>query len=150
MRKPRPALPADADAIRQCARLSYQKYIERIGHPPAPMVADFDAHIRNGEIHVLEGDGGVIAGYVVFSAKADHMFLENVAVAPDQQGNGYGRRLIQLVEDKAGDVELDTVRLYTNVHMRENLGLYEALGYRETGRRREDGFDRVFFEKRLA
>ena len=33
--------------------------------------------------------------------------------------------------------------------MTENLALYPALGYVETGRRVEDGFSRVYFSKRL-
>ncbi len=42
------------------------------------------------------------------------------------------------------------VELYTNARMTENLQLYPRLGYAETGRRTEDGFDRVFFRKHLA
>jgi hypothetical protein len=42
------------------------------------------------------------------------------------------------------------VSLYTNAHMTENLSLYLALGYVEVGRRREHGFDRVYYEKRVA
>jgi hypothetical protein len=33
--------------------------------------------------------------------------------------------------------------------MTENLSLYAALGYEETGRATEDGFDRVYFRKSL-
>jgi ribosomal protein S18 acetylase RimI-like enzyme len=78
------------------------------------------------------------------------MFLENVAVHPAQQGKGYGRILMAFVEREALKSGLGKIRLYTNIHMRENLGLYAALGYVETGRRREDGFDRVYFEKQLG
>jgi hypothetical protein len=41
------------------------------------------------------------------------------------------------------------VRLYTNAAMEENLVLYPRLGYREVGRRRDGGFDRVFFTKSM-
>jgi hypothetical protein len=34
--------------------------------------------------------------------------------------------------------------------MTENLAFYPALGYTEVDRRREHGFERVFFEKRLT
>ncbi|MEC9102228.1 MAG: GNAT family N-acetyltransferase, partial [Pseudomonadota bacterium] len=44
---------------------------------------------------------------------------------------------------------LETVKLYTNVKMQANLTLYPRLGYVETARKSEDGFDRVYFEKRL-
>ena len=44
---------------------------------------------------------------------------------------------------------LARVTLYTNARMHENLVLYPRLGYVEIDRRREDGFDRVYFEKML-
>ena len=42
------------------------------------------------------------------------------------------------------------MRLYTNEKMTANLSIYLRLGYTETGRRIEDGFKRVFFEKLLV
>ena len=40
--------------------------------------------------------------------------------------------------------------LYTNVMMWENVALYGRWGFAETGRRREDGYERVYFAKDLA
>lgn len=37
--------------------------------------------------------------------------------------------------------------LYTNAKMHENLRLYPHLGFTETARRRDQGYDRVFFRK---
>ncbi len=37
----------------------------------------------------------------------------------------------------------------TNEKMSQNLSIYPHLGYVETGRRIEDGFNRVYFEKKL-
>jgi hypothetical protein len=34
--------------------------------------------------------------------------------------------------------------------MHENLELYPRLGYRQTDRRVEDGFERVYFSKKLV
>lgn len=45
---------------------------------------------------------------------------------------------------------MEAVHLYTNEKMVENLAIYPRLGYAETGRRHEDGFNRVYFEKRLT
>jgi hypothetical protein len=45
---------------------------------------------------------------------------------------------------------LRRVHLYTNAKMTANLSIYPRLGYVEIDRRSEDGFDRVYFEKRLA
>jgi len=149
MHDPRPAKLQDLAAIEQCARQSYHHYIARIGRPPAPMVADFQAHIEDGQAHLLENENDGLLGFVIFHRRDDHLFLENIAVAPEHWGKGYGRHLIGFVEDCARQTGVAAIRLYTNIHMRENLGLYEALGYSEFDRRREDGFDRVYFEKLL-
>ena len=77
------------------------------------------------------------------------MFLENVAVSPNHQGKGVGNRLIAFCEDEAKRLDLQAVELYTNEKMTENLTLYPRLGFEEIGRRKEEGFNRVFFRKQL-
>jgi hypothetical protein len=47
-------------------------------------------------------------------------------------------------------VGLAKLRLYTNVAMIENQGIYAHLGYRETRRESEDGYHRVYMEKDIA
>jgi len=42
------------------------------------------------------------------------------------------------------------IRLYTHRTMTENQRLYAAIGYEETGRGSEAGYERVFMRKRLA
>jgi hypothetical protein len=44
---------------------------------------------------------------------------------------------------------LTKLRLYTNVVMTENQAIYAHLGYRETRRETEDGYQRVYLEKDL-
>jgi len=146
----RPATPEDEAQIRDCAERAYARHVPRIGREPAPMVADFGARIAAGRIRVATGPHGRVVGFVAFHPQGAHMLLENVAVRPDCAGRGIGRALIGHCETCARDRGLAAVRLYTNAKMTENLGLYPALGYRETDRRTEDGFDRVYFEKRLG
>jgi ribosomal protein S18 acetylase RimI-like enzyme len=144
----RKASPADLDQIRACAVAAYTRYIERIGKKPAPMVADFAAAIEAGTLYVIEADAQ-ICGFVVFYACNDYLQLENVAVDPRFQGLGLGMQLIEFVEQQARVGGYGSIELYTNVKMTENLGLYPRLGYEEFDRRREDGFDRVYFSKAL-
>lgn len=134
--------------VRCCAWAAYEKYVKRIGREPAPMVADFASQIDAGRLWVATDDEEV-AGYVVYYPRGDHMHLENIAVLPDRQGRGIGRALIAHVEEEARERGLAAVELYTNEKMTENLRLYPRLGYRETGRRSEDGFARVFFRKEV-
>ena len=112
------------------------------------MVADFEAQIGAGKLHVVELEGEV-AGFVVFYPRGDHLHVENVAVLPSAQGKGIGKALLSFAEDQARRLGLPAVELYTNVKMVENQAFYPALGYVETDRREEDGFSRVFYRKEL-
>ena len=144
----RPAVAADLPAIAALVERAYAPYVARIGRRPAPMDADFAAHVADGEAFVLEIDGA-LAGLIVWRVETDHGFVDNVAVDPARQGRGVGRRLLARVEADAKRRGLAELRLYTNAKMTENLTLYPKLGWTETERRVEDGFDRVFFRKRL-
>jgi ribosomal protein S18 acetylase RimI-like enzyme len=130
-------------------REAYALYVPRIGREPAPMTADYTALLEHAEVWVAEAGDGAVAGVLVLEPRAESLLLENVAVAPEAQGRGIGGALVAHAEQRARELGLPEVTLYTNVHMTENLGLYPALGYVETGRRREDGYDRVYFRKSL-
>ena len=145
----RRAVPADEPAVRACAEAAYAQYIEVMGRKPAPMVADFAAQIADGVVQVAVDGAGRVTGYAVFYPKSGAMHLENVAVMPSEAGRGVGKALIAHCEEAAKRAGLPAVELYTNARMAANLSIYPHLGYRETGRRTEDGFDRVFFCKEL-
>jgi ribosomal protein S18 acetylase RimI-like enzyme len=145
----RRAEPGDAPALADVAHRSYAHYVERIGRPPAPMTADYDAAVAHGHTYVAERDDHII-GLLVLEPMTDYLLLENIAVVPEEQGTGVGKRLMQLAEDEARRHGLPEVRLYTNAAMTENVSYYARQGYRETHRAVDEGFDRVFFVKELV
>ncbi|MDX6519476.1 MAG: hypothetical protein QOJ31_1201 [Gaiellales bacterium] len=142
----RAADPADADAVREIALEAYAIYTPRIGRPPAPISADYATLIERGEVWVAD-HGGRVIGFVVVRPQDGSLLLENVAVSPGHQRLGVGRELIAFAEARARSLALSAVELYTNEHMVENIGYYPRLGYVESGRRRQNGYDRVFFRK---
>jgi N-acetylglutamate synthase-like GNAT family acetyltransferase len=144
----RSAQAADVPAIRRLVRAAYALYVPRLGREPAPVGADYEALVADGAVTVAV-DGGVIVGVLVLRPQPTSLLLENVAVAPAAQGRGIGRSLIAFAEQRSRELGLATVSLYTNARMTENLSFYPGLGYVEVDRRREHGFDRVFFEKRM-
>lgn len=146
----RPAVASDEPEIRQCAEQAYARYVPLIGRKPAPMVADFAAQIAEATVHVASTEQEGLLGFIVFYATDGHMLLENVAVRPGAAGRGIGKALIGFCEDAARLGGLNVVRLYTNEKMADNLVIYPRLGYAEIERRREDGFNRVYFEKTLS
>jgi GNAT superfamily N-acetyltransferase len=145
----RPARSADANALRQLAVDAYTRYIARMGKPPGPMLDDYDRRIADGQAWVLEVDG-VIAGLLVLEEEGDTLLLDNVAVSPAAQGKGYGRKLMAFAEQEARRRGHAQLRLYTNVLMTENIALYERLGFRQTERVSEKGFERLYMLKTLG
>jgi ribosomal protein S18 acetylase RimI-like enzyme len=145
----RPAVPADVTAITRIVDAAYAHYIPRIGRKPGPMQDDHAARVRAGEAFVLEA-GGTVAGVLVLIDQPDHLLLDNVAVDPARRGSGLGRTLLQFAEAEARRRGHPEIRLYTHVTMTENIGLYARIGYRETGRGTQAGFERVFFAKPVA
>jgi ribosomal protein S18 acetylase RimI-like enzyme len=139
----------DVDTVKAIVRDAYARYVPRMGREPAPMRADYAALVGE-ELVWVAARGEEIVGVVVLRPGAATMLLENVAVAPAWQRRGVGRALIGFAEDRARAVGAREITLYTNELMTENLALYPALGYEETGRRSEAGFRRVFFRKGLA
>ncbi len=144
----RQAVPADLASIERIVTDAYARYIPRIGKAPAPMNDNYQGRIANGVVWVLTVQGE-IAGLMVLLPKADHLLLDNVAVTPERQGSGLGRRLVTFAEAVALRLGYTEIRLYTNVAMHENLRIYAELGYQECGRGEEDGFQRVFMKKHL-
>ena len=74
---------------------------------------------------------------------------ENVAVSPEAQGAGLGRRLMEFAEQQARARGISRMTLYTHEVMTENLAIYAHLGYRETSRAVQGAYRRVFMEKLL-
>lgn len=145
----RQAEPADVAELRRIIVAAFEKYVPRIGRKPAPMLADYEAHVAAGEAFVLS-DQDETKGALVVMVLPDCLLIEVVAVDPLCQGKGYGRILMAQAEAAAQKAGSSLVRLYTNAKMTENIALYEHLGYAESRRTREGGFDRVYMEKTVA
>jgi GNAT superfamily N-acetyltransferase len=142
---------ADLPAIQEIVSDAYQKYLERIGKPPGPMLDDYKEHIHRHSIWVAE-EAWVVCGLVVLIPERDYLLLDNVAVSPSHHRQGIGRQLMDFAESEAIRRGYPEIRLYTHEAMTENLLMYPALGWQETGRGQQAGYARVFFRKpvRLA
>ncbi|AYC42413.1 GNAT family N-acetyltransferase [Streptomyces griseorubiginosus] len=143
----RPAGPADVPAVKAVTDAAYEHYIERIGLVPQPMRRDHAANVAAGQVYVT---GDPVVGLVVVEEREDHLYLDNIAVRPDTQGQGVGGRLLRFVEAHARARGLAEVRLYTNAKMWENQEIYPKFGYEVVERRVDGPFDRVHYRKRLV
>ena len=146
--EPRPAAASDAAGISECVRAAYSHYIERIGTAPGPMLDDYAQVVRDHRAWVID-DGGRVVGVLVLMDKEDGLLLDNVAVLPERQGEGIGRRLIEHAESEVRRLGHRHLDLYTHERMTENIAMYDRIGYEEVERRTERGFPRVYMRKRL-
>ncbi|MEU7280558.1 GNAT family N-acetyltransferase [Streptomyces sp. NPDC045431] len=141
------ATPADTGRVKAVTDAAYHHYIARIGLVPAPMEADHAADVAAGRVFVA---GDPVAGLVVVRTEADHLYLDNIAVHPDTQGTGLGRRLLAFVEERARELGLPEVRLLTNAMMWENQKMYERYGYEVVERRLDGPYDRIHYRKPVS
>jgi GNAT superfamily N-acetyltransferase len=123
-----PAVAADAARIRELTRAAYAKWVPLIGREPLPMQADYERALREHAIDLITVDG-TLAGLIETIVRPDHLWIENVAVAPDQQGRGYGRFLLAHAERRAAEAGRLEIRLQTNEAFATNLAIYAKLGY---------------------
>lgn len=145
----RPAEPADAAAIAACVTAAYSVYLDRMDKPPGPMLDDYEQIIADHRVFVLEGPEG-LAGALVLIDQDGGLLLDNVAIHPDCQGRGLGRRLVAFAEDEARRLGHRSIDLYSHVTMTESIALYVSLGYLEFDRRVVRGYDRVYMRKTLS
>ncbi len=144
----RRAAADDAPAVRAVVRAAYARYVPRMGREPMPMTADYARAVRENQIW-LAGEPPAIEAMLELVPAADHLLVANIAVHPDRQGTGLGRRLLDFAETEAKRQGFDELRLYTHVTMTENVAMYEHLGWQQTHRGGQDGFERVFMRKLL-
>jgi ribosomal protein S18 acetylase RimI-like enzyme len=144
----RPGEEADVEAVAEIVARAYEGYVEEVGGRPGPMDADYSEAVRERKLFVAEDESGV-AGLIVLALEGGHLEIENVAVEPRRQGAGVGRALLAFAEAQARDRGVEELRLFTHVVMLRNQRIYTRLGYVEVERRRDNGFERVFYAKRL-
>ncbi|KAF7556388.1 hypothetical protein G7Z17_g1437 [Cylindrodendrum hubeiense] len=142
----------DIPAIKAIVNDAYSKYVERIGKEPAPMTTDYYEVLNTHDIFVLKTDTTkTIVGSIVLATDIDSnsIKINNLVVDTAAQGRGYGRVLMNYAEGLARSQGLAALTLFTNIKMYENLGLYAKMGFVETERKTESGYERVYFRKDL-
>ncbi len=145
----RPAEPADATAIRDIVRAAYAKWVPVIGREPLPMRADYDKAVAEHSFDLAVEEDRIV-GMIETMLADDHLWIENVCVAPLSQGRGIGRLLLEQAERRAAEADRPELRLLTNGAFGANVSLYKRHGYAID---REEPFMNgvtVYMSKKLA
>ncbi len=147
--KLRPAIPSDLPHIIALVEAAYAPWIDVIGAKPGPMLDDYGRAIEKGIVQVLEDTMGIEA-ILVLIPLPDAMLLDNMAVHPNAQGKGHGKRLMRAAEDAAAASGYSRLRLYTHEKMASNIARYHRAGFDITKHVTERGLNRVYMEKRIT
>ncbi|MFD2052748.1 GNAT family N-acetyltransferase [Mesorhizobium calcicola] len=83
-----------------------------------------------------------IVGCVFPLQRAAEFYVGKLAVAPDCQGQGIGRRLMQAVEDLARSRGKAAIELQTRIELTGNHAAFARFGFRETERTAHEGYTR--------
>ena len=118
--------------LREIVERAYAPYVPRIGMRPLPMDDDYAARVARGQVWVARRPS--VDALIVLVPEDGYLLVDNVAVAPEAQRQGLGRRLLEFAEAHARASGYDELRLYTNEKMVENRRLYARLGYEKLGR----------------
>jgi ribosomal protein S18 acetylase RimI-like enzyme len=96
-------------------------------------------HAPQGLVLVLEHQGRIEAAVKFYpDASQAHQgqwpagagSIRMLAVRPGSRGQGYGRRLTRACLDRARELKIDTIFLYTGTFMAAARHLYEKLGFK--------------------
>lgn len=126
--------PADAEAFRTLNEAWIERYFtlededrailgDPVGRVVAPGGAVFVARL-----------GDEVVGCIGIMPVGDGVFeLVKMAVAPEHQGHGTGRKLIMAALDRARALGAHRVALESNSGLASAVHLYEAFGFRHLG-----------------
>ncbi|WP_144795655.1 GNAT family N-acetyltransferase [Microbacterium paludicola] len=105
------------------------------------------------ETEIAENDGWVahagtrLVGALRAIQDGELLLIGRIAIAPDMQGEGIGRALLEAAEQGSTAAEAE---LFTGSLSEANIRLYERCGYAESQRvPQDDGTEQVFLRKDL-
>lgn len=145
----RRAAAGDAAVLSEITDAAYAKYIPALGRKPQPMTVDHRQLAVEHDAWLILWDGQPV-GLIELEREPDCMHIFNVAIRPEYQSRGLGRRLLDWAEQETRRQGLPRLRLYTNAIMQSNIALYLRLGYRETRREPYLGSTLVHMDKELT
>ncbi len=145
-----PIAPGDAGEVLTVQRAAFVSEALIYGSADMPPLTQTLDQLR---AEIAENDGWVarVDGRLVGAIRAvqdgDLLMIGRIAIAPDMQGEGVGRALLEAAEEASTAAQAE---LFTGSLSEANIRLYEACGYEQTQRvPQDDGTEQVFLRKQL-
>ncbi|WP_431320950.1 GNAT family N-acetyltransferase [Rhizobium sp. YTU87027] len=97
----------------------------------------------SSEIAHAAMEGGILCGCVFLRPEEGCLYVGKLAIAPDAQGRGIGRKLLAIAEQVARDRALPSLRLETRIELVENHDVFMRWGFEKTAENAHPGFTRT-------
>ena len=143
--------PADAGEVLTVQRAAFASEALIYGSADMPPLTQTLDEMR---AELEDADGWVarvgprLVGAIRVRQTDDLLLIGRIAIAPDMQGFGIGRALLEAAER---DSRAPEAELFTGSLSEANVRLYESCGYRVTERVDQgDGTEQLFMRKTLA
>ncbi len=97
----------------------------------------------HSEIAYVAMEGDILCGCVFLRPEEDCLYIGKLAIAPDAQGRGLGRRLLAVAVEVARSHALPSLRLETRIELVENHDVFARWGFVKTAENAHPGFTRT-------
>jgi len=134
------ARPDEAATVKAIITEAFLDLYRGRNHPdPRPTMVTYENQIARGEAWMIETPAaaardGRIVGVLILEPLSKNLRIDIIAIRPDFQHRGIGRRAFAFVEAQAREIGVGEIWLYTNSIIDRNIGFYRRLGFSETGR----------------
>ncbi|KRB59196.1 acetyltransferase [Rhizobium sp. Root708] len=92
------------------------------------------------EIAYVAMDGDILCGCIFLRPEEGCLYVGKLAVTPNAQGRGIGRRLLTVAEQLARDQALLSLRLEARIELVENHDVFARWGFEKTAENAHPGF----------
>ena len=133
--------------VQRAAFVSEAQIYGSVDMPPLTQtLAEVEAELSDCVGWVARRDGRLV-GALRAQIADDTLLIGRIAIAPDMQGEGIGRMLLEAAEQS---VDVAWAELFTGSLSEANIRLYTRCGYAESERvPQDDGTEQIFLRKRL-
>jgi predicted N-acetyltransferase YhbS len=132
-------------------------YMDGVIDPPSSahrLTPETLAQKARDEIAFLAHDGETLVGCMFLKPEPPAcLYVGKLAVSPQAQGRGIGRKLLQVAQAEATRLGLPALRLETRIELVGNHATFSAWGFEKTAEKAHPGYQRPTFiemRKRLA
>jgi predicted N-acetyltransferase YhbS len=141
-------LPADFDRWHDLLDLIRRSFASMDGIIDPPSSAhqltaeSLEAKARQETVFIAS-TGDALVGCIFLADRGDHLYLGKLAIDPARQGQGIGRRLVEMAEDRARRLGRNVMELQARVELTGNHAVFARLGFCETARTAHPGYERA-------